>query len=63
MFGTSYEKLLECHVAHSGKISHVALTPDHRTLFTVGLDGSIFIYNVHEQLFNQKDKTFKASIT
>jgi hypothetical protein len=38
----------------------MVITPDNRTLFTTGIDGSIFIYQITEQMFNPRDGTFKA---
>jgi len=37
----------------------MVLTPDNRTLFTAGIDGSIFIYQISEQMLNPRDGTFK----
>jgi len=37
----------------------MVITPDNRTLFTAGTDGSIFIYQITEQMFNPRDGTFK----
>lgn len=53
------EKAVESIIAHFGPISHMVITPDNRTLFTTGVDGSIFIYHISEQMFNPRDGTFK----
>jgi len=37
----------------------MVITPDNRTLFTAGIDGSIFIYHISEQMLNPRDWTFK----
>lgn len=37
----------------------MVITPDNRTLFTAGIDGSIFIYQISEQMLNPRDGTFK----
>jgi hypothetical protein len=37
----------------------MVITPDNRTLFTAGIDGSIFIYQITEQMLNPRDGTFK----
>ena len=50
---------MESIIAHFGPITHMVITPDNRTLFTTGIDGSIFIYQITEQMFNPRDGTFK----
>jgi len=40
----------------------MVITPDNRTLFTAGIDGSIFIYQISEQMLNPRDGTFKPVV-
>ena len=40
----------------------MVITPDNRTMFTTGTDGTIFIFRISEQMLNPKDWTFKAVI-
>ena len=40
----------------------MVVSPDHRTLFTAGGDGTIFIFNISEQLFNTKDLSLRPVI-
>tara|TARA_B110000285_G_C15132029_1_gene624285 strand:- start:2036 stop:2317 length:282 start_codon:yes stop_codon:yes gene_type:complete len=46
-------------ISHFGPITHMVITPDNRTLFTAGVDGSIFIYSISEQMLNPRDWSFK----
>lgn len=53
---------IEQTIAHFGPVSHILVSPSNRQLFTAGADGSLFIFDIHEQVFNYKEKTLKASI-
>ena len=43
-----YNRIIEHITAHFGKITAMALSPDHRFLFTAGVDGAMFIFKVSE---------------
>lgn len=34
---------------HGGAVTGLALSADHRTLFSVGTDGNVFMYSVHPE--------------
>jgi hypothetical protein len=40
----------------------MVVSPDHRMLFTAGNDGTIFIFNISEQMYNTKDQSLKPVI-
>lgn len=54
-----YDKVVEHISAHQGPITHLAISPDNKTVFSTGEDGSIFIFEVTEQALNPKDGSTK----
>lgn len=57
------DKIIKQIGCHFGPVSQMAVSPDNQYLFTAGLDGSLFIYNIGEQLMSLKDpKVFKRVI-
>lgn len=49
---------------HFGPVSQMAVSPDNLYLFTAGLDGSLFIFNIQEQAMSIKDpRVFKRLTT
>ena len=43
-----YEKVIETLLLHYGRINSFVLTPDHKTLFTAGADGAVFVLKVSD---------------
>ena len=41
--------LLEQITVHAGEVTKIVLSPDSKYLFSVGTDGSLFIFSVGEQ--------------
>ena len=48
---------------HSSQITNMVVSPDRRLLFTTGADGAVFIFQISEKVFNEKDLSLKASLT
>ena len=59
---SNYEKIVEQVSAHLGQITQMALSPDNRHAFTAGDDGSIFIFDIGEQLVNIKDRSLRPYV-
>ena len=47
---------------HHGPVNHICISPDNKLLFTAGQDGSIFIFNITEQIQSLRDGSLKPSI-
>lgn len=48
--------------AHFSAINQMVISPDHRMLFTAGMDGTIFAFNIGEQVYNLKDHSLRPAI-
>ena len=46
---------------HYSGITNMVISPDNRLLFTTGADGSIFVFQIAEQIFNTRDLSLKPS--
>lgn len=45
-----YDRILDSISAHAGEVTKIILSPDNRYLFSTGSDGSIFMFQISEQL-------------
>ena len=47
---------------HYSGINHIVISPDNKTLFTAGQDGSIFIFDILPAIFDMKDHSIKPQM-
>jgi len=57
--------LIDQLTAHAGEVTKLILSPDSRFLFSAGTDGSLFIYQVSEQivLYDKLGQVVSTSLT
>lgn len=58
----NHDKVIKQMGCHFGPVSQMAVSPDNMYLFTAGLDGALFVYNIIEQQMSLANKTFKKVV-